>query len=259
MKYLTYAIPYCIFLNKLSDNVYKALGGEQTAQSEFLNNLLKEQQECIEIEDESSDTSAKKPEEGPTEEYTAIEEDEDEKEGLGNPTTDMHICFKSFKIIKKIGEGSYGKVFKVQMQSTGEIFAMKGLSKEFMLKTNNIKYAISECQLLASVDNPFIIKMHYSFQTPKYLYFILDFCSGGDLASQISNKHILEEHEAKFYIAELILAIEYLHSRNIIYRDLKPENVLLGMFHLYIVFYRQRWACQAFRLWFSQANAWSKS
>jgi len=69
--------------------------------------------------------------------------------------------------------------------------------------------------------------MHYSFQTPKYLYMILDLCPGGDLSYHLTKCEIFSEKDAKFFIAEIILAIEYLHSLDIIYRDLKPENILI--------------------------------
>ena len=83
-------------------------------------------------------------------------------------------------------------------------------------------------RILKMMNHPFIIKMHYAFQTPDYLHIVLDLCEGGDLSIHITDKQVFEEDEAKFYISELILALEYLHLRNIIYRDLKPENLLLG-------------------------------
>jgi len=69
--------------------------------------------------------------------------------------------------------------------------------------------------------------MHYAFQTPDNLYMILDFCSGGDLAFHLNKRQIFDENDARFYIAEVILAIEYIHTLNVIYRDLKPENILI--------------------------------
>ena len=69
--------------------------------------------------------------------------------------------------------------------------------------------------------------MHYSFQTPQNLYMILDLCPGGDLAYHLGVKEIFEEDEARFFIAEVLLAIEYIHSLNVVYRDLKPENILV--------------------------------
>ena len=74
--------------------------------------------------------------------------------------------------------------------------------------------------------HPFIITLHYAFQTPDHLYMILDYCPGGDLSFHIA-RNLFEEEEAKFFIAELILAIEHVHSMDIIYRDLKPENILI--------------------------------
>ena len=137
------------------------------------------------------------------------------------------INFNSFEILDQIGSGSFGKVFKVKLRNTNQIFAMKVLNKAFLLKKKLLRYAISECKILKESNCPFILKLHYSFQTHDNLYMILDYCPIGDLSYQIE-LNLLEEEEAKFYIAELILAIEYLHQHDIIYRDLKPENILIG-------------------------------
>ena len=140
--------------------------------------------------------------------------------------TKTKINFNSFEILEKIGVGGFGKVFKVRQKKTNNIYAMKVLNKAFLIKMNQLHYAITECNVLKSSNCPFIIKLHYSFQTPKNLYMILDLCSLGDLKYRIK-ENLFEEDEAKFYIAEIILAIEYLHKRDIIYRDLKPENILI--------------------------------
>ena len=136
------------------------------------------------------------------------------------------VNFNSFEILEQIGSGSFGKVFRVRMKKTKEIYAMKVLNKSYLIKKKLLRYAITECNILKESDCPFILKLHYSFQTPENLYMILDYCSIGDFSYQIQ-VDLLEEDEAKFYIAELILAIEYLHQHNIIYRDLKPENILI--------------------------------
>ena len=125
-----------------------------------------------------------------------------------------------------IGGGSFGKVFKVKLKGTDKIFAMKVLNKGYLIKKKLLRYAITECNVLKQSNCPFILKLHYSFQTPENLYMILDYCPIGDLSYQIQI-NLFEEDEAKFYIAELILAIEYLHQHDIIYRDLKPENILI--------------------------------
>ena len=140
--------------------------------------------------------------------------------------TNSVINYNSFDILEKIGGGSFGKVFKVRQKNTGKIYAMKVLNKLYLIQKQLLRYAITECNVLKKSDCPFIIKLHYSFQTPENLYMILDYCPIGDLSIQIQI-NLFEEDEAKFYIAELILAIEYLHKRDIIYRDLKPENILI--------------------------------
>ena len=136
------------------------------------------------------------------------------------------INYNSFEILELIGGGSFGKVFKVKLKGTDKIFAMKVLNKGYLIKKKLLRYAITECNVLKQSNCPFIIKLHYSFQTPENLYMILDYCPIGDLSYQIQ-LNLFEEDEAKFYIAELILAIEYLHQHDIIYRDLKPENILI--------------------------------
>lgn len=81
---------------------------------------------------------------------------------------------------------------------------------------------------MKSMKHSFTMQIHYAFQTPNYLYLIMDYCPGGDLLLHLISKKTFTINEAKFYIAELVLAIEYLHNLNIIYRDLKPENILIG-------------------------------
>ena len=136
------------------------------------------------------------------------------------------INFNSFEILELIGGGSFGKVFRVKLKGTDKIYAMKVLNKGYLIKKKLLRYAITECNVLKQSNCPFIIKLHYSFQTPENLYMILDYCPIGDLSYQVQ-LNLFEEDEAKFYIAELILAIEYLHQHDIIYRDLKPENILI--------------------------------
>ena len=136
------------------------------------------------------------------------------------------INLNSFKILSLIGKGSFGEVYKVMQKNTSKIYAMKALSKAYLLKKKYFRYALTECNVLKQSDCPFIIKLHYSFQTPDYLYMVLDYCPKGDLSYHIES-YLFEEEEAKFYIAELILAIEYIHKKDIIYRDLKPDNILL--------------------------------
>merc|ERR1712232_1180632 len=109
------------------------------------------------------------------------------------------------------------------------IFAMKMLRKENVIKRNQVEHTKTERNVLEAVSHPFIVVLHYAFQTPKKLYFVLEFCSGGELFYHLSRAGRFSESRCRFYASELLLALAYLHSLNIIYRDLKPENVLLDI------------------------------
>ncbi|XP_018327500.1 ribosomal protein S6 kinase 2 beta isoform X2 [Agrilus planipennis] len=134
-----------------------------------------------------------------------------------------------FELLKVLGEGSFGKVFlvrKVYGRDAGTLYAMKVLKKA-TLKVRDRYRTKMERNILADVGHPFIVKLHYAFQTAGKLYLILDFLRGGDLFSRLSKEVMFTEEDVKFYLAELALALHHLHSLGIIYRDLKPENVLL--------------------------------
>lgn len=139
------------------------------------------------------------------------------------------LAYGSFQLLDILGQGTFGKVFKVKFKENpnSKEYAMKVLKKAFLVKNNHLRYAITECNILKLSNHPYVIKLHYSFQTPENLYMILDYCPGGDLAFHLNKRQIFDENEARFYIAEVILAMEYIHSLNIIYRDLKPENILI--------------------------------
>ena len=92
---------------------------------------------------------------------------------------------------------------------------------------NLIRYAVTERNILSTTDHPFIVKLHYSFQTSDKLFLILDFCHGGDLSEQLTDVGRFAEERAKIYLCEIILAIEDLHKKDIIFRDLKPDNIVI--------------------------------
>ncbi|XP_030751660.1 ribosomal protein S6 kinase 2 beta isoform X2 [Sitophilus oryzae] len=134
-----------------------------------------------------------------------------------------------FDLLKVLGEGSFGKVFlvrKIVGSDAGALYAMKVLKKA-TLKVRDRYRTKMERNILVEVEHPFIIKLHYAFQTAGKLYLILDFLRGGDLFSRLSREVMFTEEDVKFYLAELALALNHLHSVGIIYRDLKPENILL--------------------------------
>ncbi|XP_063235019.1 ribosomal protein S6 kinase 2 beta isoform X3 [Bacillus rossius redtenbacheri] len=134
-----------------------------------------------------------------------------------------------FELLKVLGQGSFGKVFlvrKVVGKDSGTLYAMKVLRKA-TLKVRDRMRTKTERNILVDVQHPFIVKLHYAFQTEGKLYLILDFLRGGDLFTRLSKEVMFTEEDVKFYLAELTLALDHIHQLGIIYRDLKPENILL--------------------------------
>nr|XP_025035285.1 ribosomal protein S6 kinase alpha-1 [Pelodiscus sinensis] len=134
-----------------------------------------------------------------------------------------------FELLKVLGQGSFGKGFlvrKVTPPDNGHLYAMKVL-KTATLKVRDRVRTKMERDILADVNHPFVVKLHYAFQTEGKLYLILDFLRGGDLFTRLSKEVMFTEEDVKFYLAELALGLDHLHSLGIIYRDLKPENILL--------------------------------
>ncbi|XP_041508129.1 ribosomal protein S6 kinase alpha-1 [Microtus oregoni] len=134
-----------------------------------------------------------------------------------------------FELLKVLGQGSFGKVFlvrKVTRPDSGHLYAMKVLKKATLKVRDRVRTKM-ERDILADVNHPFVVKLHYAFQTEGKLYLILDFLRGGDLFTRLSKEVMFTEEDVKFYLAELALGLDHLHSLGIIYRDLKPENILL--------------------------------
>lgn len=126
-----------------------------------------------------------------------------------------------------LGSGTFGEVFLVEKIDTKKKYAMKVLKKEKVINHNLIRYAKTERNVLSVMEHPFIVKLHFAFQTDKKLYLALEYCPGGDLSHFISEHKHLSEDLAKLYTCEILLAIEHLHKNMIVFRDLKPENVVI--------------------------------
>uniref|UniRef100_A0A8C7DN82 Serine/threonine-protein kinase Sgk1 n=1 Tax=Oncorhynchus kisutch TaxID=8019 RepID=A0A8C7DN82_ONCKI len=153
--------------------------------------------------------------------FSDASEDEDDKVGDDRTPTD-------FDFLKVIGKGSFGKVLLAKRKLDGKYYAIKVLQKRVILNRREQKHIMAERNvLLKNVKHPFLVGLHYSFQTTDKLYFVLDFVNGGELFFHLQKERTFPEPRAKFYIAEMASALGYLHSLNIVYRDLKPENILL--------------------------------
>jgi len=133
-----------------------------------------------------------------------------------------------FEVLKVLGKGAFGKVMLVKAkQGNGEIYAMKVLSKQLLMERNEVTHTKTERKTLEDTHHPFLVHLRFAFQTPTKLYLVMDYCNGGELFYHLKTTGRFPEARARLYAAEITSALEHLHARNIVYRDLKPENVLL--------------------------------
>jgi Protein kinase domain len=143
--------------------------------------------------------------------------------------TSRYVTSKDFELLKVIGMGAFGKVLQVQNKQSNQILAMKVISKRLLRrKAGYIENVQAERNILKRVNHPFVVKMHCSFQTREKLFIIMDFLAGGELFLRLGREGIFLEKDAAFYLAEIVLGVDHLHSLGILHRDLKPENILLG-------------------------------
>jgi RAC serine/threonine-protein kinase len=143
------------------------------------------------------------------------------------PRKKKTINLEAFDIIKVVGKGSFGKVFLVREKASSTLYAMKVLKKDYIIRKNQVEHTKTERNVLGYVHHPFIVGLNMAFQTADKLFFVLDYCSGGELFFHLGKVGRFPEPRAKFYTAQITLALEHVHSLDIVYRDLKPENVLL--------------------------------
>jgi len=137
------------------------------------------------------------------------------------------VTIDDFETVKCIGKGSFAKVMMVKKKDTGDIFAMKCLTKKDLVKRKQIQHTMTEREVISNIKHPFIVSLHFAFQTETKLYLVTDFFNGGELFWHLKNENNFTETRARFYAAEIVLALECLHESGIVYRDMKPENLLL--------------------------------
>ena len=138
------------------------------------------------------------------------------------------VSMDDFKIISVIGRGFYGKVMLCENIHNGKMLAIKTIQKWKLVKSNSVKSALIERNILELCDFPFIVKLQFAFQTEKKFYIGIEYVPGGELFHYLSTNGDLPLFQIKLYVAEIALALDYMHNHNILYRDLKPENILIA-------------------------------
>ncbi|XP_057289923.1 serine/threonine-protein kinase greatwall-like [Hydractinia symbiolongicarpus] len=134
-----------------------------------------------------------------------------------------------FEILKPISRGAFGQVYLARKKGSRKLYALKAMKKCNVLTKNMMEQVVAERDALAiSSKSPFVVQLYYSFQSDEKIYLVMEYMIGGDIKSLLHNLGYFEEHMATFYIAEVVLALEYLHSHAIFHRDIKPDNMLLS-------------------------------
>ena len=138
------------------------------------------------------------------------------------------MSVKNYESLSIIGRGAFGEVHVCREIKTGDIVAIKKIKKDVLFQKNQIKHTLDEQDFLSKVESQWIIELKASFQEGDYLYLVMEYLPGGDLMGLLIARDIFTEEDAKFYICEMILAIDSIHELNCIHRDIKPDNILIG-------------------------------
>lgn len=147
---------------------------------------------------------------------------------------------QDYEVIKLISNGAYGAVYLVKHKQTRQRFAMKKINKNNLMLRNQVEQVFAERDILSFADNPFVVSMYCSFETRKHLCLVMEYVEGGDCATLLKNLGPLPADMARFYFAETVLAVEYLHSYGIVHRDMKPDSklnvLLMNTYERHIIF-----------------------
>lgn len=152
------------------------------------------------------------------------EENENHKKLIAKPKSPGE---DDFETVKLISNGAYGAVYLVRHKETRQRYAMKKINKHNLVLRNQVEQVFAERDILSFTDNPFVVSMLCSFETKRHLCIVMEYVEGGDCATLLKNMGPLPVDLARFYFAETVLAVEYLHSYGIVHRDLKPDNLLI--------------------------------
>lgn len=156
---------------------------------------------------------------------------QDEESGIGASSNSLEkkkkVTLDDFQFLKMLGKGTFGKVILCKEKSTNQLYAIKILKKAVIIQKDEVAHTLTENRVLQTTKHPFLTQLKYSFQTPDRLCFVMEYVNGGELFFHLSRERVFSEERTKFYGAEIISALGYLHSINIVYRDLKLENLLL--------------------------------
>jgi len=144
------------------------------------------------------------------------------------PDGPKKLVATDFDQLKLIGRGGFGRVLLVRKKDNKQIYAMKILKKKFIVEQNQVTHTTTERNVMVKLEHPFLTKLRFAFQDDNNLYFVMDFINGGELFHHLRKEKRFSEDRTKFYASEIVSALTYLHNMGIVYRDLKPENVLLG-------------------------------
>ncbi|OAD52985.1 RAC serine/threonine-protein kinase [Eufriesea mexicana] len=137
------------------------------------------------------------------------------------------VTLENFEFLKVLGKGTFGKVILCREKATGHLYAIKILRKEIIIRKDEVAHTLTENRVLRTTNHPFLISLKYSFQTAERLCFVMEYVNGGELFFHLKRIRVFGEDRTRFYGAEIISALGYLHSQGIIYRDIKLENLLL--------------------------------